>query len=119
MLERFGGKLISVSVSPQEGFDAKFKDFPNQSRYFFKKLFKMNRKFPHELPALSNIIMRSIFVASSTKTKEVINMSDLFLDINVTGVGLLDFDGIDNSVELGYDYTMKKLEETDISGLLS
>ena len=76
MLKKYGGKLISVSVSPQEDLDAKFNDFPNQSSYFIKKLLRMNKKFPHEIPGLSNILMRSIFVASSNKIKEVIEYLD-------------------------------------------
>ena len=117
MLKKYGGKLISVSVSPQEDLDAKFNDFPNQSSYFIKKLLRMNKKFPHEIPGLSNILMRSIFVASSNKIKEVIDLSDLFLDLQVKDVGLLEFEKIDESVEFGYDYAMKKLKNFDKSSL--
>ena len=117
MLKKYGGKLISVSVSPQEDFDAKFNDFPNQSSYFIKKLLRMNKKFPHEIPGLSNILMRSIFVASSNKIKEVIDLSDLFLDLQVKDVGLLEFEKIDESVEFGYEYAMKKLKNFDKSSL--
>ena len=113
MLKKYGGKLISVSVSPQEDLDAKFNDFPNQSSYFIKKLLRMNKKFPHEIPGLSNILMRSIFVASSNKIKEVIDLSDLFLDLQVKDVGLLEFEKIDESVEFGYEYAMKKLKNFD------
>ena len=117
MLKKYGGKLISVSVSPQEDLDAKFNDFPNQSSYFIKKLLRMNKKFPHEIPGLSNILMRSIFVASSNKIKEVIDLSDLFLDLQVKDVGLLEFEKIDESVEFGYEYAMKKLKNFDKSSL--
>ena len=117
MLKKYGGKLISVSVSPQEDLDAKFNDFPNQSSYFIKKLLRMNKKFPHEIPSLSNILMRSIFVASSNKIKEVIDLSDLFLDLQVKDVGLLEFEKIDESVEFGYEYAMKKLKNFDKSSL--
>ena len=78
----------------------------------------MKKNMKHELPALSNIIMRSIFVASSSKYKDVVNISDLFFDLNVSGVGLLEFDRIDDSVEFGYNHAMKTLEETDINKLL-
>ena len=117
MLKKYGGKLISVSVSPQEDLDAKFNDFPNQSSYFIKKLLRINKKFPHEIPGLSNILMRSIFVASSNKIKEVIDLSDLFLDLQVKDVGLLEFEKIDESVEFGYEYAMKKLKNFDKSSL--
>ena len=117
MLNKYGGKLISVSVSPQDDLDAKFNDFPNQSSYFIKKLLRMNKKFPHEIPGLSNILMRSIFVASSNKIKEVIDLSDLFLDLQVKDVGLLEFEKIDESVEFGYEYAMKKLKNFDKSSL--
>ena len=117
MLNKYGGKLISVSVSPQDDLDAKFNDFPNQSSYFIKKLLRMNKKFPHEIPGLSNILMRSIFVASSNKIKEVIDLSDLFLDLQVKDVGLLEFEKIDESVEFGYEYAMKRLKNFDKSSL--
>ena len=61
--------------------------------------------------------MRSIFVASSNKIKEVIDLSDLFLDLQVKDVGLLEFEKIDESVEFGYEYAMKKLKNFDKSSL--
>ena len=76
-----------------------------------------SEKFPHELPGFANILMRSIFVASSTKRKEVVDLSDLFFDLRVDGVGLLDFDSIDKSVDLGYEFAMKKLESFDVESL--
>ena len=77
------------------------KIFQNNLAIFSKKLLNMNKKFPHDLPGFANILMRSIFVASSTKRKEVVDLSDLFFDLRVDGVGLLDFDSIDKSVDLG------------------
>ena len=119
MLEKFGGKLISVSVSPQEDLDAKFNDFPNQSRYFIKKLLRMKNESHEELPGLTNILMRSIFVASSNKIKEVIGMSDLFLDLQVKDVGLLEFDKIDESVKFGYEHATKQLKDFDVKKLIN
>ena len=56
-------------------------------------------------------------VSSAAKSLEVEKMSDIFLNPKVDGIGMLEFDSIDESVEIGYNYTMKKLEEIDINVL--
>ena len=71
------------------------------------------------MPGLTNILMRSIFVASSNKIKEVIGMSDLFLDLQVKDVGLLEFDKIDESVKFGYEHATKQLKDFDVKKLIN
>ena len=61
--------------------------------------------------------MRSILVGSSAKSREVENISDLFLNPKIDNVGMLEFDSIDESVEIGYKYTMDYLEKHDFSNL--
>ena len=118
LLKKFGGKLISVSVSPEEDMAAKLDQFPPQFSYFFKQLFKSkSKKKESSVPNLGSILMRSILVGSSAKSREVENISDLFLNPKIDNVGMLEFDSIDESVEIGYKYTMDYLEKHDFSNL--
>tara|TARA_X000001036_G_scaffold318350_1_gene296758 strand:+ start:190 stop:2436 length:2247 start_codon:yes stop_codon:yes gene_type:complete len=118
MLDKFGGKLISVSVSPEEDMVANFNKFPPQASYFIKKMIFGKNNKNEDIPNLADILMRSIMVSSSAKQLEVEKMSDLFLNPKVDNVGMLDFDSIDESVDLGYKHTMEELEKNDISKLL-
>ncbi len=118
MIEKYGGKLISVSVSPEEDLIAEIEEFPSQTSYFLKKNIFRRKIDDTNVPSLGTILMRSIMVGSSAKMKEVENMSDLFLNPKVDNVGMLEFDSIDDSIEIGYNYTMKKLEKFDKNNLL-
>ena len=117
LVNRYGGKLISVSVSPEEDMIAKFDEFPPQASYFIKRLLFKKKDGDLDIPNLADILMRSIMVSSAAKSLEVEKMSDIFLNPKVDGVGMLEFESIVESVELGYSYTMKKLEEIDINQL--
>lgn len=117
LLNRYGGKLISVSVNTEKDLIAQFDKFPPQASYFIKKLLFKKKKEDVDIPNLIDILMRSIMVSSAAKSLEVEKMSDIFLNPKVDGIGMLEFDSIDESVEIGYNYTMKKLEEIDINVL--
>ena len=118
MLNKFGGKLISVSVSPEEDMVANFNKFPPQASYFIKKMIFGKENKNENIPNLADILMRSIMVSSSAKQLEVEKMSDLFLNPKLDNVGMLDFDSIDESVEVGYNHTIEQLEKNDISKIL-
>ncbi|MAR30234.1 MAG: hypothetical protein CMG24_04795, partial [Candidatus Marinimicrobia bacterium] len=118
MLNKFGGKLISVSVSPEEDMVANFNKFPPQASYFIKKIIFGKENKNEDIPNLADILMRSIMVSSSAKQLEVEKMSDLFLNPKLDNVGMLDFDSIDESVEVGYNHTIEQLEKNDISKIL-
>ena len=117
LLDRFGGKLISVSVSPVEDMVANFDRFPNQASHLLKKFLFKTKKSDLDVPNIGDILMRSIMVSSAAKSLEVEKMSDIFLNPKVDNVGMLEFESIDESVELGYDYTMRKLEKINIPSL--
>ena len=68
-----------------------------------------------DIPNLGDILMRSIMVSSAAKSLEVKKLSDIFLNPKIDGVGMLEFDSIEKSVEVGYSYTMKKLEKIDLN----
>ena len=117
LLDRFGGKLISVSVSPEEDMVANFDRFPHQASHLLKKLLFKTKKSDLDVPNIGDILMRSIMVSSAAKSLEVEKISDIFLNPKVDNVGMLEFESIDESVEIGYNYTMKKLEKIDLNKL--
>ena len=115
LVNRYGGKLISVSVNPKKDLLAEFDEFPPQASYFIKKLLFKKKTSDMDIPNLGDILMRSIMVSSAAKSLEVKKLSDIFLNPKIDGVGMLEFDSIEKSVEVGYSYTMKKLEKIDLN----
>ena len=81
-----------------------------------KLLFK-TKKSDLDVPNIGDILMRSIMVSSAAKSLEVEKISDIFLNPKIDNVGMLEFESIDESVEIGYNYTMKKLEKIDLNKL--
>ena len=122
LIERYGGKLISVNVSPEKEMVPSFNKFPNQSKLLLKKIF-LKKKFNKEygsmnIPTLGDIMMRAVMASSAYKVKEVSKMSHIFLTPPIEKFGLLDFHAVDELVELGYKYTMEELEKNDLSKLI-
>ena len=114
----FNSKLISINVSPEKELVPSFDQFPNQTTLVMKKLFsKKNFKNQFggmDIPTIGSIMVRSIMVGSASKTNEVADLSELYLNIPTNGFSMLNYDRSDELIELGYNYTIKKLEDTNI-----
>jgi len=69
------------------------------------------------IPTLGNILMRAVMASSAHKVKEVAKMSHIFLNPPIEKYGMMDFEAVDELVELGYKYTMNELEKYDLTKL--
>jgi predicted acylesterase/phospholipase RssA len=122
LLKKFGGKLLSVNVSPEADLIPNFDVYPNQKNYAFNKvLFKnMFRKDYLDLnvPTIVNIMLRSIMVGSSHKSNEVADLSDVYLRPPVFHFAMGDLDKAEEIAQIGYEYTINKLNRVQISELL-
>jgi len=122
LLKKFGGKLLSVNVSPEADLIPNFDVYPNQKNYAFKKfLFKSKFRKDHadlNVPTIGEIMVRSIMVGSSYKTNEVADLSDVYLRPPVFHFGLGDLHKAEEIAQIGYDYTINKLNSVQISELL-
>ena len=122
LLKKFGGKLLSVNVSPEADLIPNFDVYPNQKNYAFNKVLLKNmfRKDYLDLnvPTIVNIMLRSIMVGSSHKSNEVADLSDVYLRPPVFHFAMGDLHKAEEIAQIGYEYTINKLNRVPISDLL-
>ena len=122
LLTKFGGKLLSVNVSPEADLIPNFDVYPNQTNYALKKVLSKStfRKGHPDLnvPNIVNIMLRSIMVGSSHKSNEVADLSDVYLRPPVFDFGMGDLHKAEEIAQIGYEYTINNLNTGQISELL-
>ena len=117
--EVFNSKLISINVSPEKDLVPNFDSFPNQTGMVLKRLLS-KKKFSDEfeklnVPTIGSIMVRSIMVGSAKKTNDVANMSEIYLNIPTDGFSMLNYNRMDELIEIGYNFTNEKLKSVDLS----
>ena len=65
------------------------------------------------LPNIVEVLMRSAEIASVRDSRTSGSPADLYLHVPLEGYTMSDFDAIDEIVEAGYQYTMRRLEAWD------
>ena len=115
------GRVIAVDVLPPRGPRARA-DFGlgvSGWRLALAKLTPGRRAEP--VPSLANTVMRSMFVGSEGARAAMLRdgLADLYLSINASGVGLLEFDAVEKVAEIGYQASLEPLREWLESGGLS
>jgi predicted acylesterase/phospholipase RssA len=115
------GPVIAVDVLPPSGPRAKA-DYGLSLSGWKLALSRLmpGRKAPPVL-GLGNTIMRSIFVGSEGARAEMLRegLADLYLSIRAKGVGLLEFDAVEEVAQLGYEASIEPLREWLESGGLT
>jgi len=61
------------------------------------------------VPSLGNTIMRSMFVGSEGARAQMLHdgLADLYLSINASGIGLLEFDAVEKVAKIGYEASQR------------
>ena len=70
------------------------------------------------IPAISSTILQSMVVGGSQLRKRVLDegLADLYLNIHVRGVGLLEFEKVDQVARIGYEESIGRLRQWLESG---
>jgi len=63
------------------------------------------------LPNIVNVLMRTAEISSVRDSRVSGSPADLYLHVPVEGIAMTDFASLDRIVALGYEYTMRRLEE--------
>jgi len=73
------------------------------------------------VPSLGNTIMRSMFVGSEGARAQMLHdgLADLYLSINASGIGLLEFDAVEKVAKIGYEASKQPLRQWLESGGLA
>jgi predicted acylesterase/phospholipase RssA/CRP-like cAMP-binding protein len=75
----------------------------------------MNRLLPWQkasaVPGIAAIILQSMVAGSALKRQQILEqqLADVYLNINVEGVGLLQFDAQNRAAQIGYDAVIEPL----------
>jgi len=112
MRKRIGnGTLIAVDVAPPVGPGAR-EDFGmsvSASQVLRSKLRRGSRKYPRMMP----VLLRSMITASTRERDRSVNdgIIDLYLDLDMRGISLLDFDRAAAVSRAGYEASAPRIEE--------
>jgi predicted acylesterase/phospholipase RssA/CRP-like cAMP-binding protein len=115
------GPIIAVDVGASRGFVAT-SDFGlavSGWRLALQKLLPWTT--PPDIPTLGTTVVSAMVVASSRERDAMVKerAADFYLNIDVRGVGLLDFDAVEHVAEIGYAQSIGALRTWMDSGALA
>ena len=115
------GPVVAIDVVPPRGPTARWDHGLSLSGWSLAlgKLTPWRKRAPRA-PTLANTIFRSMLVGAGRARVDMLEagLADLYLNIHVRGVGLLDFDRIEEVVAVGYRESLEPLRRwIDTGGL--
>lgn len=104
------GKIIAVEVAPPRGPRVQG-DFGLSVSGWRALRAKIGRG-ADAYPGLASVLVRSVLVGSMQERDRVVDeaIADLFLSLNLEGVGLLDFDDPEPVIRMGYEAALPQIE---------
>jgi predicted acylesterase/phospholipase RssA len=107
------GPVIAVDVLPPQGPRARSDFGLSVSGWRLALSQILPGKSSLRVPTLGNTIMRSMFVGSEGARAEMLRegLADLYLSINASGIGLLEFDAVEKVARIGYEASIEPLRE--------
>jgi predicted acylesterase/phospholipase RssA len=103
------GSIIAIDLAPSFGPRAK-SDF-GLSVSGWKALASKASGTRRAYPSIASVLMRSMITASESQRTSKRAESDLYIDLDLRGVGILDFETIGPVILAGYEQSMPRLEE--------
>jgi len=116
MRRRSCQRVIVIDVGSETAFAFQAAEFPSPWRFLWARILPFGSRL--EVPSIGAVLMRTTEVSSKQKTNEVKRDADLCLRPPIDKYGVLEFESIDQIVEVGYRYAQKTLEELKASGTL-
>ena len=103
--DRFGGRVVAVNVSPKEERQFAFAAFPSP----WAAAMRFLGATPSEAPTILDIMTRAVTLTSARRARFVEREADYYLAPPIDGFGMLEFERIDELVEVGYRHAMEVL----------
>jgi predicted acylesterase/phospholipase RssA/CRP-like cAMP-binding protein len=105
------GTVIAVNVAPPSGPRAKGEMALSVSGW--EALRSKSRKGKASYPGITAMLMRTMIAGSMREQSRMLSRGDvdLYLDLDLRGISLLDFERVRPVVQAGYDAAMPMLEE--------
>lgn len=98
------GPVIAVNVSPDEELGIGDEGFPSPWKMFWNRVLPFRKRLM--VPSVLDILMRATMLASANRTAQVQRGVDLYLRPPIDSYGMLEFDKLEEFVDVGYRYTM-------------
>lgn len=105
MRERFGGTIIAISVSPKEERQFAMHRFPSP----WAAAIRLLGRGPMQAPNIVDIMSRAVTLTSARRARFVEREADFYLAPPIDCFGMLQFERIDEIVEVGYRSAMEIL----------
>jgi len=101
--------VIAINVSPEKEADANYDFTPNISgwKIFWSKINFFSK--PIKAPSIPSIILRSIEINSTRKSKELKKLANYYIQMPIERFGILEFDATYDIIECGYQTCKKQL----------
>ncbi len=112
MRRRLRGSVTAADVSVAVDLAVSPSLPPEPAWSGIRHLFRLASRRPR-LPNIVEVLMRSAEIASVRDSRASGSPADLYLHVPLEGYTMSDFDAIDEIVEAGYQYTMRRLEAWD------
>jgi NTE family protein/lysophospholipid hydrolase len=107
---------IVIDVGMEIDVGDKLTDFPSPWQYLWSRIVPRGPRIQY--PNIATLLIRGFEVGSVQKTNEVKRDADLYLRPPIETYGVLEFEAIDQIVEVGYRYTQERLAQMDRDGTL-
>jgi len=107
------GIVIAIDVVPPKGLGghADFGTGISGWRLLLNRLLPWRKSFP--VPGMATILLQSMVAGSALKRQQILeqDLADVYLNIIVEGVGILQFDAQDRAALIGYDAVIEPLRK--------
>jgi predicted acylesterase/phospholipase RssA/CRP-like cAMP-binding protein len=107
------GTVIAVDVTPPMGPMAHSDQSTGLSgwRVLVNKLLRWRQAAA--VPGIANTILQATVTGSALKRQQILdqNLADVYLNIDLTAIGMLQFEAQDQAAKLGYDGSIKPLRD--------
>ncbi len=100
-----GGSVIAINVSPEEDVGIDIGGFPSPWKIFWSRVLPFKKRIT--VPGMIDILMRTTMLASSNRTAQVRSSVDLYLRPPIDAYGMLEFEKLNEFIDIGYHYTLK------------
>jgi len=105
----YGGTVIVSNVSSATDLRFTSQEIPSPWKIFWSKVLPFKK--PIQCFNILDVMTRSTMISSMQRAKEVKQNANLFLEPPISEYNLMQFDAIDEIVNVGYQYASKKIEE--------
>lgn len=115
MRQRCSGKVIALNVSPleDESVQTSCASLPKPGETFLNKINPFSQE---EIPpGIVSILMRATTIGSVHQLESLRKEVDLFIEPPISHFSLMDWEKIDQIIEVGYHETLSKLQGWSIS----